>query len=792
MKGKNKVVLAVIASVLSVALLAGGIVSAVLFPEKIEETATKTDVEVVKSKVKLEELAGGGFGIATGDFRFELYKTEHGYGVQITDRDGNVVEEQVNPVNIQIKKPTSADDYLGTQVDTEMIATDYQKLEVKDNTIIATVEVKSDGGSVFDVTDQYLGSETGGVKLIRDIQVVKASAADEGFNSIVKFKEKEAGTYEDYEYFIPSTAFRNSEHLLPASIGSDFSQDYVWIRDSHMGLPMVMTRNKESGISFAMGRIIEEKVTTGVDESQGSWVVSKHLDYGSNGISNADGYVSVDVCYPGMEGNINYLDSSLQFLRRSHPVREDVIHTYKVLFQVSREDSFTDAMVASYKTQFLANQQPDVEADLNEVYDVTLQLFSDFTQEYALGKVSMPFGLDLEGDATSLDSIIGFVGQQTSVGFHLIRNGIATDSKEEREKGEAVIDTWVRDSFTEYGFPRIWFATFGYYWVEPSFVNCYVRYMSDGMEGILDAYLAEKAVGVDKTEWMERCVEYADWLVKVQNEDGSYYRAYNPNTGKVSQGEDGKVGDDKNNTSCNVRYLVRMYEQTGNKKYLNAAIRAGEFVYENGYLNDTYYGGTPDGKNVIDKEAGIMALYAFNSLYQITGEEKWLQAAEHAAVCAASFIYTFDFSVWGAETYNIYRDTVGTSGLSRISTGASAVDSFSAYLYYEFFKLYVFTGEQVYYELAELIQDNTKQFVCMDGSLPYGVDGMINEAQSISNMFYAGDVECCLTWCNIAIVDPIASMEDAFGVKSIAEAKEMGQEKLLEKLDAYGAGGNFR
>ena len=61
MKGKNKVVLAVIASVLSVALLAGGIVSAVLFPEKIEETATKTDVEVVKSKVKLEELAGGGF-----------------------------------------------------------------------------------------------------------------------------------------------------------------------------------------------------------------------------------------------------------------------------------------------------------------------------------------------------------------------------------------------------------------------------------------------------------------------------------------------------------------------------------------------------------------------------------------------------------------------------------------------------------------------------------------------------------------------------------------------------------
>ena len=195
---------------------------------------------------------------------------------------------------------------------------------------------------------------------------------------------------------------------------------------------------------------------------------------------------------------------------------------------------------------------------------------------------------------------------------------------------------------------------------------------------------------------------------------------------------------------------------------------------------------------MIDKEAGIMAMYAFASLYQITGEEKWLNAAEHAAICGASFVYTFDFSVWGKETYNIYRDLVGTSGVSRISTGNSSVDVFSAYFYYEYFKLYVYTGDQFYYDLAKLIQDNTKQFICIDGNLPYAIDGIVNEAHHISNMFYSTDVASCLAWCNIAMIDPIASMEDAFGVKSIERANELGRDTLLEMLEAYGAGGNFR
>ena len=788
----KKRVLTVISLVVSIVLLVGGIASAAILTKGTNRSKNEADIEIVKSSMEPKELSDGGWSISNGEFNLEVYAVEKEFGVQIKDQNGEVVMEQVHPIDIQIKKPNAADDWLGSNVETEMVSANYQEVEIIDNTVVATAEVLSKSGSVFAVTDQYIGCETGGFELIRDIQVVEASLADEGFNSIVRFKEKEDATYDAYEYFIPSTVFRDGQHLSPASIGADLSQNYVWVRESHMGLPLVMARNKQSGFSFAMGRVIEEEIYSGIDESQGTWVISKYLDYGSAGISNVDGYMSMDICYPGMEGDINYLDGSIPFVRRSHPVRNDVTHTYKVLLQPNVTSEFTDAMVSAYQGQYAVNRIPEVDADLDKVYEVTLDLFDNFTREYAYGKTGMPFSLDLEGDATALDSCIGFIGQQTTVGFHLIRNGIATGSQEQRQKGNDVVDTWVRDGFTEFGFPRVWFVTSGYTWAETSFITSYVRYMSDGMEGILNAYLEEKAAGVEKTDWLARCVEYADWLASVQNADGSYYRAYNPDTGKVSAGEDGKVGNDKNNTSCNVRYLVRMYECTGQQKYLDAAVRAGEYVYTNNYQTSTYYGGTPDGQNVIDKEASVMAMYAFDSLYEITGEKKWLDAAEHAAICAASFIYTFDFTVWGAEEYNIYRDLVGTSGISRISTGASAIDPFSAYLYYEYFKLYLHTGNEFYYDFAKLIQDNTKQFICIDGSLPYGLDGIVNEAQSISNMFYAGDVQSSLTWCNVAMIDPIGSMEDTFGVKSIEDAMELGKDVLLEKLEQYGSGGNLR
>lgn len=785
---KKKISVVICGGILALALLVSGIVTAITEMNKstVRYEAADADArELLQGYAKPKALDDGGYVLETNGYRFELYASEEGYSTRIINSDGDVAMEQKAPIVIQIKKEAAANDYLGNNSETVLLLHHYDELKLEENTIIASAVVESDAGSKFYVSDQYVVSEDKkGFGLDRDIKVISSGEGEEGFNSFVKFSEKDAKTSENYEYFIPSLVVKDEENLSATAIGADMSLDYVWAKDSHMGLPMVMTRNKETGNTFTLAHIVSD-ADTGIDESDGSWMVSKNIWYASLGISNVDGYVSVDVCYPGMEGDINYQTATPGMVRRSHPIRNDVVHNYRVAFEPANYDDFNDAMVCSYQNAFERMPVPEVDADIEKIYDVTLDLFDEYTQEYADGKMGMPFSIALDGEIEAPDYVMGFVGQQTSLGFHLIRSGNV-------EKGRAVIDFWVDESFTEYGFPNVWYGTASETWAEPDTIPAYFRFMCDGMEGILDAYIEEKENGVEHKKWLQRCEEYANWLVDVQRADGSYCRAYNQETGKPYEIQDGKDWTGGNNTSCAVRFLTRLYEQTGKETYLNTALAAAEYVYENDYANGKYYGGAPDRNNTLDKEAAAMALYAFDCMYEQTGDEKWLEAAEHAAIQVASFIYTFDFNVWGDSTYNIYRDLVGTSGLSIIGTGNNSTDTFSSYFYYEFFKLYVYTGNEFYYEFARLLQNNTKQFVCVDGSLPYGEDGLVCEAQDISRQFFGDSVDCCLLWCNIGMIDPIASMEDAFGVATVEEAREAGAEKLAESLKAFGSGGKYR
>ncbi|MGG6497703.1 UNVERIFIED_CONTAM: hypothetical protein NY603_32750, partial [Bacteroidetes bacterium 56_B9] len=81
-----------------------------------------------------------------------------------------------------------------------------------------------------------------------------------------------------------------------------------------------------------------------------------------------------------------------------------------------------------------------------------------------------------------------------------------------------------------------------------------------------------------------------------------------------------------------------MFEHTGETKYKEAAIKAADFSYNELYLKlGKYVGGTPDNPNTVDKEAAIFALYGFNAIHELTGDLKYLKAAEHAANCAMSW-----------------------------------------------------------------------------------------------------------------------------------------------------------
>jgi uncharacterized protein YyaL (SSP411 family) len=111
--------------------------------------------------------------------------------------------------------------------------------------------------------------------------------------------------------------------------------------------------------------------------------------------------------------------------------------------------------------------------------------------------------------------------------------------------------------------------------------------------------------------------------------------------------------DDKCLTSWNAIMLkgyVEVYKATGNKNYLNIALRNADYIIKNcwtseGNLKHSYKNGTRGGAEQSEAKATINGfledyahvIQAFISLYEVTFDENWLQNAKQLTD------YTFDY-----------------------------------------------------------------------------------------------------------------------------------------------------
>jgi hypothetical protein len=91
-----------------------------------------------------------------------------------------------------------------------------------------------------------------------------------------------------------------------------------------------------------------------------------------------------------------------------------------------------------------------------------------------------------------------------------------------------------------------------------------------------------------------------------------------------------------------VPLLVRLSEETGQRRYLDSAIRAADYVWANFGSRGVFVGGATDNPNIVDKEAGMLALEAYLALYDATKETKWLERAQAAGNYAESWIWIWN------------------------------------------------------------------------------------------------------------------------------------------------------
>jgi hypothetical protein len=206
-----------------------------------------------------------------------------------------------------------------------------------------------------------------------------------------------------------------------------------------------------------------------------------------------------------------------------------------------------------------------------------------------------------------------------------------------------------------------------------------------------------------------------------QKPDGSFPRSWYPGTDKIY--------DDNYQCTYNaMAFLVKVSDVTGDDfwtahggkfPFLTAAKKAGDFVWGTYQNNEQYVGGTIDNNNIQDKEAGTLSLEGYLALYENTKDNKWLDHAKAAADYAETYIYGWNVPMPEDQTDKDlqWKKDASTIGVTKISTSGSGVDQWMAGDVDEYARLYKYTNDPHYKDIATMLLHNTKNMVALPGRL---------------------------------------------------------------------------
>ncbi len=739
----------------------------------------------------------GTYILAAQAYELAFTKENDTYRLDVLNKaDGSVMFTQSAMAAIRVRGKGRG---IGIQTySEETFAKGYDTVSVQPYGYLLEAQVQTEDGSRFLVSDAYYLRNTGVFGMERTVQVLEVNKNDVGFASIVSLTNRDGSDkYGDFEYFIPSILYKNAENVVEGAIASNLDLDYLYVKETRTGLPMVMVQNSQAGYGLALMHLEPQISVGGVAGGGAKGEVNDALQYGAVGLQIENG-VSANFIYPCTEGPNTY-DSGQGNVGRYHSVQTGNSHTYRVGIIPTSENTYTDAMVYTYTQAYEAEKRSTTEISMDEVYAQNMEIFQAEYREYTFRNqvvaAGLPWSLSLpDGKAEQGYSFqMGFVGQQLPAAYQLLRYGLDTGNAKAVKQGTNMLNMWASEKIQSDYFPAVWFdpqqsADGGSIRNYPSFLRC----MVDGMEGMLDACRIAQAYGVEHTQWRDAVIKFGYNLIAVQNGDGSFCRAYRQDGSVETNVSDHRTqGASKLNTPIAIRFLAKMYEYTGDEAFKTAALKAAQYSYDTLYVElGKYVGGTPDNPNTVDKEAAMYAQYAFSAAYQLSGEEKYLKAAKHAAVSVMSWTYVYDFEVPSGsaelDDANIFADG-GVIGFSLIATGHSGADNCSAFSFYEMYKLYVLTGEEFFLNAALLLENETKLSTDYDGKLGYKYRAMMPEATNVSEFSFAS-VGTWLPWSGIANIDPIVHLQETFGKMDISGLSGDLQ-ALQEALENYGVGG---
>lgn len=349
-----------------------------------------------------------------------------------------------------------------------------------------------------------------------------------------------------------------------------------------------------------------------------------------------------------------------------------------------------------------------------QVKKLDLLLFRQLWSKKYNGLVGFTHGLNWDDQSNlfiqqSRYFEIGWVGQNAAKACALLDQYIEEGDEDARDKALAVLDSWEKYTFLPNGLMLVKIVE------KPerldSTLNGDIPTDLDACNlGTAATYffraatLCEKA-GIDRPNYAKRAFGLCDFFVSAQQPSGEFAKSYFMD-GTIDKAH-GSVG------AFIILPLLDAYEKTGDKKYLDSAVRGLDF-----YLGEFEKGGcTTAGaldSNCIDKESGAPILRASLRVYEITGEKRYLELAEELAYYLATWQYHYSVAFPGKSMAGELG--VDTYGSTAVSAAHNALDHYGLWWVPEYVKLAELTGKNIWRERARALWYSGTQLIS-DGTL---------------------------------------------------------------------------
>ena len=720
----------------------------------------------------------------------------------------------------------------------------YSRIDRKQGCLVAEADI-STGKGEYHLEDTYC-EDGGEIVLSRELSKVSGDK-EEGvrlwYDGLLFPAEK--ASFSQLKFFAPPELFDKND-LDDDGLEDYFRTQNLVYRDDRFNYPMILAYSERTHEAMRMEREDLPKYDSIPDRgiNQAGEKVSVFLqktDIGSLGVSGTADGTYFRTCYPFYEGDATiglYIIKTVPFgafwpLDKGESIRV----SYR--FSSDTAENFHEAAWGNVKRVIhRTNPQADpLPASAEDLVSLRLKALNEYYVEAGAEEdPNEPAGFVMNchpQDGIQLENIIqyGFTGQNILNAWNMLRHGYKTDNKEYVRRALKISDFFadkmqMKDTGMFYNLYNVDMKKMNFWWtglllplayaeddeleglMGPLYEyrkevidtlahmkGAYLRCMNEDVTALLRIYREEKKHGKEHSNWIEAVLKYGEFLLRVQEEDGGWRRAYSVSGEPIVEPVfwfGGTVYEQKSSTGTSIPLLVELYDYTGDERFLQSAKRAGDFVKEyiidrvkfNGGVHDSIY----SKGQLIDNESILYPMFGMLALYEATKEEKYLEGAHRAARYCASWVCLWKVPL--PEGSTLVKYGYNSIGMGACDTcGSGYQHPFQLMCVAEIAQIAIYTGDAELLKTAELYWKGCNQTVALPekdwGYASYGLqeEGYLASWWAVDDPMFSADTgfgyrlkgegnKTCFSWIPAVAVKGYWSLLDRFGTCDFDEIKD--------------------